>query len=255
MLVTTLGDLVLDVIVQLEDELVPGDDRPALTRAGAGGQAANVAAWVVASGASARFVGKRGRELGVQAAADGCLALLLETLAKEGAKQRVVAEAPPLPIDRPQEQPAHVLRHVPPRGRPPQIASRPVQERERRRQIPPQLRHLAQLDPGVHGVRTAPSPRLLEERGGLPAHLLGSRQLAGGAQLDGPGVQVGRSNRYLPLRHARGEMTTIRRRRRGTLPPRTFFQVPALTTLPVPLASVAGSNPAELVDASPNAPV
>ena len=60
MRVTTFGDLVLDVIVQLEDELVPGDDRPALTRAGAGGQAANVAAWVVASGASARFVGKRG---------------------------------------------------------------------------------------------------------------------------------------------------------------------------------------------------
>jgi sugar/nucleoside kinase (ribokinase family) len=58
--VTTLGDLVLDVIVQLGEELVPGDDRPARTRAGAGGQAANVAAWVVASGGSARFVGKRG---------------------------------------------------------------------------------------------------------------------------------------------------------------------------------------------------
>jgi len=69
MLVTTLGDLVLDVIVQLEDELVPGDDRPALTRAGAGGQAANVAAWVVASGASARFVGKRGRDAAGELAA------------------------------------------------------------------------------------------------------------------------------------------------------------------------------------------
>jgi sugar/nucleoside kinase (ribokinase family) len=59
-LVTTLGDLVLDVVVRLDDALVPGDDRPATTRAGAGGQAANVAAWVVASGGSARFVGKRG---------------------------------------------------------------------------------------------------------------------------------------------------------------------------------------------------
>jgi sugar/nucleoside kinase (ribokinase family) len=69
MLVTTLGDLVLDVIVQLNDELVPGDDRPALTRAGAGGQAANVAAWVVASGASARFVGKRGSDAAGELAA------------------------------------------------------------------------------------------------------------------------------------------------------------------------------------------
>jgi len=58
--ITTLGDLVLDVIVQLDEELVPGDDRPARTRACAGGQAANVAAWVVASGGSGRFVGKRG---------------------------------------------------------------------------------------------------------------------------------------------------------------------------------------------------
>jgi sugar/nucleoside kinase (ribokinase family) len=58
--VTTLGDLVLDVIVRLDEELVPGDDRPAATRACAGGQAANVAAWVAASGGSARFVGKRG---------------------------------------------------------------------------------------------------------------------------------------------------------------------------------------------------
>ena len=57
---TTLGDLVLDVIVRLDDALVPGDDRPATTRAGAGGQAANVAAWVVETGGTGRFVGKRG---------------------------------------------------------------------------------------------------------------------------------------------------------------------------------------------------
>jgi ribokinase len=60
--VTTLGDLVLDVIVALESQLVPGDDRPAVTRVAAGGQAANVAAWVVDSGGAARFVGKRGAD-------------------------------------------------------------------------------------------------------------------------------------------------------------------------------------------------
>ena len=59
MLVVTLGDLLLDVIVRT-DELVPGDDRVAQTHVGAGGQAANVAAWVAALGGSARFVGKRG---------------------------------------------------------------------------------------------------------------------------------------------------------------------------------------------------
>ena len=57
---TTLGDLLLDVIVQLERPLVPGDDQVAVTRTGAGGQAANVAAWARALGADARYVGKRG---------------------------------------------------------------------------------------------------------------------------------------------------------------------------------------------------
>ena len=60
MRITTLGDLVLDVIVRLDDPLVPGDDQIAHTRAVAGGQAANVAAWAAALGASARFVGRRG---------------------------------------------------------------------------------------------------------------------------------------------------------------------------------------------------
>ena len=39
MRLTTLGDLLLDVIVRLDDPLVPGDDRMAETRAVAGGQA------------------------------------------------------------------------------------------------------------------------------------------------------------------------------------------------------------------------
>lgn len=60
MRVTTLGDLLLDVIVSLDAPLVPGDDQVAETRMGAGGQAANVAAWAASLGAEARFVGKRG---------------------------------------------------------------------------------------------------------------------------------------------------------------------------------------------------
>jgi sugar/nucleoside kinase (ribokinase family) len=62
MLITTLGDLLLDVIVSLEQPLVPGDDQTAVTRTGAGGQAANVAAWARARGADARYVGKIGAD-------------------------------------------------------------------------------------------------------------------------------------------------------------------------------------------------
>jgi ribokinase len=58
--ITTFGDLLLDVIVQLDRPLVAGDDQTAITRIGAGGQAANVAAWACELGARARFVGKRG---------------------------------------------------------------------------------------------------------------------------------------------------------------------------------------------------
>jgi sugar/nucleoside kinase (ribokinase family) len=59
---TTLGDLLLDVIVRLDEPLVPGDDRPARTRVCAGGQAANAAAWAAELGAGARFVGKLGAD-------------------------------------------------------------------------------------------------------------------------------------------------------------------------------------------------
>jgi sugar/nucleoside kinase (ribokinase family) len=59
---TTLGDLLLDVIVRLDEPLEPGADRSARTRVGAGGQAANVAAWAAALGATTRFVGKRGAD-------------------------------------------------------------------------------------------------------------------------------------------------------------------------------------------------
>jgi len=58
--VSTLGDLLLDVIVRLEGPLVTGDDQVAVTSIGPGGQAANVAAWAAALGAQARFIGRRG---------------------------------------------------------------------------------------------------------------------------------------------------------------------------------------------------
>jgi sugar/nucleoside kinase (ribokinase family) len=57
---TTLGDLLLDVIVRLDQPLVLGDDQTAVTRTGPGGQAANVAAWAATLGGEARFVGRRG---------------------------------------------------------------------------------------------------------------------------------------------------------------------------------------------------
>ncbi|HEV7641032.1 MAG TPA: carbohydrate kinase family protein [Gaiellaceae bacterium] len=60
MRVTTLGDLLLDVIVGLDQPLVLGDDQMAVTRTGPGGQAANVAAWAAVLGGTARFVGRRG---------------------------------------------------------------------------------------------------------------------------------------------------------------------------------------------------
>jgi ribokinase len=59
MRVVCLGDLLLDVVVRLSEPLAPGADAIAVTQAGPGGQAANVAAWAAALGADARFVGKR----------------------------------------------------------------------------------------------------------------------------------------------------------------------------------------------------
>jgi len=52
----------LDVIVRLEQPLARGDDVRAQTRTGAGGQAANVAAWASSLGASARCIAKRGND-------------------------------------------------------------------------------------------------------------------------------------------------------------------------------------------------
>ncbi len=65
----SLGDLILDVIVGLDGPLIHGDDRPATTRVGAGGQAANVAAWAACLGARSRYVGKRGADAAGELAA------------------------------------------------------------------------------------------------------------------------------------------------------------------------------------------
>jgi sugar/nucleoside kinase (ribokinase family) len=62
MRIATFGDVMLDVIVRLAEPLAAGDDVRAETRTGAGGQAANVAAWAASLGADARCIAKRGRD-------------------------------------------------------------------------------------------------------------------------------------------------------------------------------------------------
>jgi len=76
MLVCTIGDLLLDVIVQLQGPSSPGDDTPAATCVTAGGQAANVAAWAAALGTEARLIAKRGD--------DGASRLAAEEIAARG---------------------------------------------------------------------------------------------------------------------------------------------------------------------------
>ena len=59
MQVVSLGDLVLDVVVRVRSDVARGADTPAQVALSAGGQGANVAAWVAALGASSRWIGKR----------------------------------------------------------------------------------------------------------------------------------------------------------------------------------------------------
>jgi sugar/nucleoside kinase (ribokinase family) len=58
--IATFGDVLLDVVVLLAEPLAPGGDVRASNHAGAGGQAANVAAWAAELGAAARCIAKRG---------------------------------------------------------------------------------------------------------------------------------------------------------------------------------------------------
>jgi sugar/nucleoside kinase (ribokinase family) len=78
--IVTLGDLLLDVVVRLDTTLVTGDDQPAHTSTGPGGQAANVAAWAAAVGAEATFVGRVG--------ADPAGELVLAALTERGVTHR-----------------------------------------------------------------------------------------------------------------------------------------------------------------------
>jgi ribokinase len=68
--ICTIGDLLLDVIVRLEGPIATDTDAYGRTHVGAGGQAANVAAWVAALGGRARFVGKRARDSAGRLVAD-----------------------------------------------------------------------------------------------------------------------------------------------------------------------------------------
>ena len=67
--ICTIGDLILDVVVLPDGPLLPDGDTPATIRFTAGGQAANVAAWASALGASSRLICKRGTDLSSELAA------------------------------------------------------------------------------------------------------------------------------------------------------------------------------------------
>jgi ribokinase len=66
--ICTIGDLILDVVVLPDAPLIPDADTPATIRFVAGGQAANVAAWASALGATGRLICKRGTDLASRSA-------------------------------------------------------------------------------------------------------------------------------------------------------------------------------------------
>jgi ribokinase len=81
--VCTIGDLLLDVIVRLDGPIAPDTDTYGRTSVGAGGQAANVAAWVSALGGRGRFVGKRARDAAGRVVRDELAARGVEVLGPE----------------------------------------------------------------------------------------------------------------------------------------------------------------------------
>jgi ribokinase len=78
--ICTIGDLILDIVVLSAAPLTPDGDTPATIRLSAGGQAANVAAWASALGASSRLICKR--------AADPATELAAAELARHGVDLR-----------------------------------------------------------------------------------------------------------------------------------------------------------------------
>lgn len=83
MVICALGDLLLDVVVRLDTELNFGADATARSRTGAGGQAANVAAWAVELGGEARLVAKRATDAAGVLAADELRAHGVDVLGPE----------------------------------------------------------------------------------------------------------------------------------------------------------------------------
>jgi ribokinase len=65
-MICVLGDAHLDVVVRMSGPLTEETDTPAVTCVGAGGQAANVAAWITALGGRSRLIAARGTDLGAE---------------------------------------------------------------------------------------------------------------------------------------------------------------------------------------------
>jgi ribokinase len=77
-LVACLGDVMLDVLVEVPGGLVPDDDTPASIRLAAGGQAANVATWVTHLGGEASVFGPT--------SGDGPAAMVMDALRAHGVR-------------------------------------------------------------------------------------------------------------------------------------------------------------------------
>lgn len=90
MLVCALGDLTLDVSVRLAGPVAVGGDTDAEIRLAPGGQAANVAAWAAALGASTRYLGKRGSDDAGRLAHDGLVARGVEVAGPSTGRNAVV---------------------------------------------------------------------------------------------------------------------------------------------------------------------
>ena len=89
-IVCSIGDLTLDVLVRLSGTMAVGGDTDAEIVLSAGGQAANVAAWASALGASARFIGKRGADEAGRLARERLEAVGVEVLGPETGRNGVI---------------------------------------------------------------------------------------------------------------------------------------------------------------------
>jgi ribokinase len=96
-LVCTLGDVLLDVVVRLDEPIAPDTDAYGRTRVGAGGQAANVAAWAAALGGRGRVVSRLARDGAGRLAGDELRALTVDVVGPEtdGRTGTVVSVATP----------------------------------------------------------------------------------------------------------------------------------------------------------------